>query len=133
MPCGVIVCRDKGLQEEVEYINSVDSTVCGSRDGLAAIAWWCGMKGLDLQKTTESCLELTEYTYCVLQQIGWKCWKNPYVNTIVIARPTESLVKKWQLAVEGDWSHIILMPHIVREDVDRFVSDLSVNTHLLSA
>ena len=133
MPCGVIVCRGKGLQEEVEYINSVDSTVCGSRDGLAAIAWWCGIKGIDLQKTTEACLELTEYTYCVLRQIGWKCWKNPFVNTIVIARPTESLVKKWQLAVEGNWSHIILMPHIVKEDVDRFISDLSVNTQLLSA
>merc|ERR1712216_703732 len=52
MPCGITVTRKKHLEKmsrPVEYLNSVDTTIMGSRNGHAALYMWYALrtKGID--------------------------------------------------------------------------------------
>jgi len=126
-PCGVIVTRHFELGNKVEYINSTDSTLFGSRNGLASIAWWCAIKGYGmpgLEKMTRECMALTGYALDEVGKVVHGCWRNQHSNTVMIPKPRSDVVQKWQLASDGNWSHIILMPHLKQGDVDRFVADL---------
>ena len=59
MPCGVTLSRKenvKKVEEHIEYLNSVDTTIMGSRNGQAALYMWYSLrkKGLEgIQKDVE--------------------------------------------------------------------------------
>jgi histidine decarboxylase len=46
--------------------------------------------------------------------------------TAVFPRPTQAVVRKWQLAPQQEIAHLITMPSVTWEQVDAFVRDLSV-------
>jgi histidine decarboxylase len=43
---------------------------------------------------------------------------------VVFARPSDAVVKKWQLAPYHDFAHIITMPHVTRDLVDKLTEDI---------
>ena len=52
MPCGVALTRKvhvKRVEQRIDYLNSVDTTIMGSRNGHAALHMWHSLrqKGLD--------------------------------------------------------------------------------------
>ena len=52
MPCGVTLARKehvKNVEQRIDYLNSVDTTIMGSRNGQAALYLWYSLrkKGLD--------------------------------------------------------------------------------------
>lgn len=52
MPCGVALCRKEhveNVEEHIDYLNSVDTTIMGSRNGQAALYIWYSLrkKGLN--------------------------------------------------------------------------------------
>lgn len=49
---------------------------------------------------------------------------NKFSNTVVFKKPPEYLIKKWQLAIQGDWVHIVVMQNIDTCKIDKFISDL---------
>ncbi|WP_158260482.1 hypothetical protein [Chlorogloea sp. CCALA 695] len=44
---------------------------------------------------------------------------NQFSNTVVFAKPSRQSIEKWQLAVLGDWAHIIVM-QITKQKLDSF-------------
>lgn len=133
IPCGIVLARKHSVQnikQTIEYIGSFDSTISGSRDGFSVLILWqaikrWGKKGL--RDLVLKSYQMTSYAIQELENIGWPAWHNPFSNIIVIRRPQEFLIRKWQLATEGDISHLILMPGITKTMVDNFVSDLNKN------
>lgn len=57
--------------------------------------------------------------------IGWYAWSNPFSNIVVLKRPPDRLIRRWQLATQGPWSHIVLMPHVREVTIDQFVNELA--------
>ena len=52
MPCGVTLSRKenvKKVEEHIEYLNSVDTTIMGSRNGQAALYMWYSLRKKGLQ------------------------------------------------------------------------------------
>ena len=130
IPCGVVLTRKSKIQlikNAVDYINSFDTTVSGSRDGFSVLILWQVIKKLGVQGLSDrlsDCMKMTDYTLKVLRQISWPAWCNPNSNIVVIKKPPAPLIKKWHLASEDNISHVILMPGIDRETIDCFVQDL---------
>ncbi len=130
VPCGIAIARKEHLSKiggGVEYIGSIDKTISGSRDGFSALLLWqqlmrYGKSGL--KRAVEDCLKMTDYTLGKLRTIDWPCWVNRFSNIVVLKKPSAQLVAKWQLATEGDHSHIVLMPSVKKETIDRFIIDL---------
>ena len=109
MPCGVTISRlqhVKRLEQHIEYLNSVDTTIMGSRNGQAALYLWYSLrhKGLEgLQRDVQHCMETARYLRDSLEAMGWACRLNSLSSTVCLERPLDDkLIKRWQLACQED-------------------------------
>lgn len=131
MPCGVALTLKKHVQNvemRVDYLNSVDTTIMGSRNGHTALHMWHSLrtKGLDgIKSEVEACLSNAAYLRDQLNKVGITCRLNDLSSTVVLERPAhEPFVRKWQLACEEDIAHVVVMPNVTPAKVDLFVSEL---------
>jgi histidine decarboxylase len=137
LPCGVVLVkklyRDR-IGRAVQYIGTLDTTISGSRNGHSPIFLWyaikkLGIEGLHLRIT--QCLEIAAYTVQRLNDIGIAAWRNPNALTVVFPKPSDAIIKKWQLATESGRSHVICMPGVQRADIDRFLTELELTCNKL--
>lgn len=138
LPCGVVLMRDDARRQghHIAYTATPDTTVSGSRCGQAAALLWYAMVtfGRDGHRDRlRRARDLAAYTADALTAIGWTAWRHPHAMTVVLRTPPASVTRKWLLATEGDWSHVICMPGITRSQMDDFVADLASDLRTPSA
>lgn len=131
VPCGVVICcksNVKNIMSNIEYINSKDSTIMGSRNGHAALFLWYalslkGMRGL--KQDVLQCIENSKLLIQLLEKHNIKCMRNELSSTVVFERPLDhAFVKKYQLACCDDIAHVVVMPSVSEEKLRMFVQDL---------
>nr|VFK64633.1 MAG: Pyridoxal-dependent decarboxylase conserved domain-containing protein [Candidatus Kentron sp. TUN] len=130
IPCGVVLAKQenvKNVTRPIEYIDTLDATLSGSRNGITPLFLWYairkyGKKGF--RDIVARCLELARYAVVELDKIDCKAWRNPNAITVVIPPPPQPIVRKWQIAVSGEDAHIIIMPGVTRDLIDEFVADM---------
>eukprot|EP00593_Proboscia_inermis_P006575 CAMPEP_0171322086 /NCGR_PEP_ID=MMETSP0816-20121228/114740_1 /TAXON_ID=420281 /ORGANISM="Proboscia inermis, Strain CCAP1064/1" /LENGTH=354 /DNA_ID=CAMNT_0011820475 /DNA_START=138 /DNA_END=1201 /DNA_ORIENTATION=+ len=132
MPCGVTISRKehvKNVEERIDYLNSVDTTIMGSRNGQTALYLWYSLrkKGIEgIKQDVVHCMETARYLRDEISNLGLACRVNDLSSTVVLERPTdETFVKRWQLACEEDIAHVVVMPNITRDKIDQFVLELN--------
>jgi histidine decarboxylase len=134
LPCGVVIVRASNRERvarPVGYTATPDATISGSRSGHAPLVLWYALRrhGLDgLRRRADRARELAAYTHQRLSEIGWPAHRHPYAFTVVLRTPPETVTKKWVLAGQDQWSHIITMPGLHADQIDEFVADLLVST-----
>ena len=129
MPCGVAITRRKHVEkveQRIEYLNSVDTTIMGSRNGQAPLFMWYSLKRKGMQgikRDVQHCMDTATYLRDELKKAGILAQLNDLSSTVVMERPVEeTLVQQWQLACEEDIAHVVVMPNVTREKIDVFVS-----------
>lgn len=132
MPCGIALSRKehvKKVEEHIDYLNSVDTTIMGSRNGQAALYMWYSLrkKGVEgIKRDVVHCMETARYLRDKLTEAGFTCRVNDLSSTVVLERPLdEKFVKRWQLACEEDIAHVVVMPNVTESKIDRFVQELT--------
>jgi histidine decarboxylase len=130
-PCGVVITRRslrEHLSRQVAYIGTLDTTIGGSRSGHAALRLWYVIRSLGtqgLQRRAEQSRALAAYALDALTELGWEAWRaSPHTFTVVLKSPPAAMLARWPLASTDGWSHIICMPGVTRDHIDRFVADL---------
>ena len=73
----------------------------------------------------EYCLNNAQYAVDAFQKKGIDAWRNPHAITVVFPKPPPPILEDWQIAVKDDDAHIICMPHVTRELIDKLVNDIS--------
>ncbi|MCC5653027.1 histidine decarboxylase [Nostoc sp. XA013] len=130
LPCGVVLTKKKWVEKvetEIEYIGSKDTTILGSRNGHAPLILWYAVRtrGYDgLAREAKTCINDAQYLFQQLQIREDPCMLNSFSNTVVFGKPSQRLIKKWQLAVYENWAHIIVMQNINRKKIDIFINEL---------
>jgi len=131
MPCGIAIARKqhvKKVEQHIDYLNSVDTTIMGSRNGQAPLYIWYSLrkKGLQgIKRDVEHCMDTARYLRDKLSDKGLICRLNDLSSTVVLERPMDdSLIKRWQLACEQDIAHVVVMPNVTRPKIDQFVDEL---------
>ncbi|MAF25936.1 histidine decarboxylase, partial [bacterium] len=130
IPCGVVLALKSNVgrvSRAVEYVGSLDSTISGSRNGFTPLLLWYAIKKYGFngfKKAVRHCIRTAEYAVKKFNEEGIKAWKNDYAVTVVFPRPKDSLAKKWKLAVQDDIAHIICMPQITKETVNKIIDDV---------
>ncbi len=130
LPCGVVLAKQKNVDRiarSVEYIETLDTTLSGSRSAITPLFMWYAFQTIGLagfQKIVPACLEVADYAVQQLQQLDCHAWRHPYSNTVVFDRPTATVTQRWQLACQGNISHLIAMPHVTPAYVDRLLADM---------
>jgi histidine decarboxylase len=133
-PYGVVLTR-RSLRDRVarrgQYHGSTDSTITGSRSGLAPLFLWYRLHQLGweegLRKRAVLARNLAEYAVRRLNDIGWEAWRNPRAFTVVIKTPPPDVLADWALATHGGYSHVICMPGVTGDHIDRFVKALQAS------
>jgi len=94
--------------------------------------WWLIQK-VGYEKWSEQANQImscTAYLKEQLEQIGWPCWSNAYSNTVFFKRPSQAICYEYTLALGyddrfgGELAHVVVMQHVTKEKIDRFISAL---------
>lgn len=130
IPTGVLIAkrsnRDR-IAKGISYIGSFDTTITGSRNGHSPLIMWYAIKkiGIEgLKKRYLKSLETAIYCEQKFKELGIKTWRNPNAITVVFPKACKTVKDKWQLATEGNISHIICMPNVTKEQIDLFIEDV---------
>lgn len=129
-PSGVVVVKNDNKErigQVVEYVGSPDTTITGSRNGHSPLYLWYSIEKYGkegLKKRAEYSLKLAEYTENKLNELNMNAWRNPNTITVVFNKPSQAICGKWQLATERNHAHVICMPSVTKERIDRFLIDI---------
>ena len=129
LPCGVVLTRRDHVERVgrvIELVGVRDTTLSGSRSAMGPLMIWYafaryGDEGF--RKLVSGMLDVAEYAVGQFNERGVPAWRHRNSVTVVIPRPSDEVVRKWQMAPEGDIAHIITMPHVTREMIDEIVRD----------
>ena len=130
IPCGVVITKKSHkdrIAKGISYIGSLDTTITGSRNGHSPLYLWYALKhlGLDgLKERYEYSLSVANYCKEEMEKIGIPAWSNQNAITVVIPKMPKSIQLKWQLATEGDITHIICMPNVTKAQIDELIEDI---------
>jgi histidine decarboxylase len=133
IPCGVVLAKKINkdrVARAVEYVGALDTTLSGSRNGLSPLFLWYGIKrhGKDgFKKIVDYCMETAEYSVKKFNNNGIKAWRNKNSNTVVFPKPSKLVLDRWQIAVHKNIAHIITMPHVTIEQIDKIAKDIVEN------
>jgi len=133
VPCGVVLALKQNVDRiarSIEYIGTLDTTITGSRNAITPLMLWYAIRSRGIEgfrKTVNRCLSRAEYAVNRLNEIGIKAWRNPHAITVVFPKPASAILDKWQLAVQGDFAHIMVMPHVTRKKIDQLATDIISN------
>ncbi|SKA42860.1 L-histidine carboxy-lyase (histamine-forming) [Chitinophaga eiseniae] len=137
IPCGVVVAkksyRDR-IARSVAYIGSMDTTITGSRNGHSPLFLWYALKSLGLaglEKRARHSLSVAAYAVDRFRENGINAWRNPDSITVVFPEPPGNIRRKWQLACENGWSHIICMPNVETSQVDALLAEMTAASVLV--
>ena len=131
IPCGVALTRKEyvaRIARSIEYVGVMDTTLTGSRNGITPLMLWLaweqyGAEGL--RDLVGGMLSVAAYAVERFNGLGIPAWRHRNSATVVIPRPPDDIVRKWQLAPYQDIAHIITMHHVTREMVDEIADDLA--------
>ena len=129
LPCGVVLTKKPHVERvgrAIEYVGVQDTTLSGSRNAFTPLMLWQafarsgddGFRGL-----VKKALDMAEYAVGQFNERGIAAWRHKNSITVVFPRPSPEVFAKWQMAPEGDITHIITMPHVTREMIDELVAD----------
>ena len=129
LPCGVVLTKRPYVERvgrAIEYVGVQDTTLSGSRSAFAPLLMWYafarhGDEGF--RKLVAGSLDTAEYAVGQFNERGIPAWRHRNSITVVFPRPAPEVFLKWQMAPEGEITHIITMPHVTRAMIDELVDD----------
>ena len=130
LPCGVALTRHdyvSRIARSVEYVGVLDTTLTGSRSAFAPLMIWYAFQRHGLEGFTSMVAESlanAEYAVERFKEVGIPAWRNRNSVTVIFPRPSEGVVRKWQIAPFEDIAHLIAMPNVTREAIDALVDDV---------
>jgi len=129
MPCGVVLARQRHVDRvarSVEYVGCMDTTIAGSRNAVTPIIMWSAIQRWGeegFRQRMQHSLAMADYTIAAFAKHGIKAWRHPNSVTVVFPRPADAVIRNWQIAPSGDIAHIITMPHVTCEMIDKVVRE----------
>jgi histidine decarboxylase len=130
-PCGVLVARRAHVDRvraELPYAADSDATITGSRSGHTAAALWWAMQRHGVEghrRRAEQARMVARYAVLALRRHGIEAWRNPGAFTVAFKAPPDDVVRRWSLATQDGWSHLIAMPGVTRDVVEEFAADMA--------
>lgn len=130
--CAVALCRSEMVQTRVEgeYISATDATLSCSRSGLASVLLWYALarKGAaGLARNAWRALDMARYAVDRLQQVGTNPWLNPLSIVVVFDRPAEWVCRRFHLATDGSYAHLVTVGHVTTDVIDELCDALAAD------
>ena len=132
---GIFMSKEKYRMQPAtlpEYIDSPDTTLCGSRNGFSALLLWYAIRAANQYeqvKTAAECMKMAEYAYEQLQTVkaihpSFQIMKGPLSLVVLFSRPNNEIFNKFHLSGRGDFAHIVAMPHVTQTAINKLIRAL---------
>lgn len=120
--------------EEAQYVQGLDYTICGSRNGAQAVSIWMilsthGPKGW--RKNIAGLMDEADRLCGELDALGIPYFRNPHMNIITTKAGyiPEEICYKYRLVSDdytgkAKWWKIVVMPHTKGEVINRFLEEI---------
>ena len=128
-PCGAVILR-RSLRDRIartDPTGAPTTVITGTRNGHAALVLWYTLRRLGvsgLRERAERARDLADYLARRLAELGWAAWHHPHSLTVSLKTPPADLTHRWRLVASEDWSRVVCLPGVTRDQVDRFLADL---------
>ena len=139
-PSGLFLCTrdvyDNQADFNVTYLNSNMRMISCSRDAVQPLKFWWLIQKVGTEGWTRQAAKIMECTAYLKQQldaIGWPAWLNEYSNTVFFKRPSKDIVSVYNLAqgydenFGGNLAHVVVMQHVTKDKIDKFVEALKAD------
>jgi histidine decarboxylase len=135
-PMGIFIANQKTMKNlnpfNVPYLGGAVPTITTSRSALNPLKFWWKINSTSFEKFRENAREMlitAKYALNHMQEAGIRTWNNPLSNTLFFERPPENIMKEYDLApdespVFGKIAHLVVMPHVDKALIDRFINDM---------
>lgn len=136
-PSGLFLCTRETYDNQnnfnVTYLNGNMKMINCSRDAVQPLKFWWLIQKVGYDQWSQQAnrmMECTAYLKQQLDKIGWPCWCNTYSNTVFFKRPSPEICYEYTLALGydehfgGELAHVVVMQHVTKERIDRFIADL---------
>ncbi|MFF0492097.1 histidine decarboxylase [Nocardia sp. NPDC004068] len=130
IPCGIVLARDEDaarLRSGGAEVGTDDDTVTGSRNALSTVLLWYELRRLGvsgLRRRVRRCLAVADYAERRLREEGMRPERPAGGNTVLFDAPEKDVCRRWNLIPLDDRVHLITMPHVTGEHIDRLCADL---------
>jgi len=131
VPCGIVLAKQEHVRRiarSIEYVGTLDTTIPGSRNGFTPLVLWHAIQHWGREgfaQRVHHCLGHAVYAVHRLRSVGVPAWRNPHAITVVFPRPSAEVLGRWQIAVQGNIGHLLVMPQITRAQIDALATDLA--------
>ena len=138
LPCGVVLTKSDyvgRVARSIEYVGAMDTTLSGSRNAVTPLMLWYAFEqhGLEgFRGIVQESLDVAQYAVEEFNANGIAAWRNKNSITVVIPRPSDKVVNKWQMAPYENVAHIITVPNVTRDKIDAAIADCIANPRLTS-
>ena len=129
IPCGIVL----GFRNRVvpfggsaEYVNSMDTTLSSSRNGLSSILLWLVIQQIGAKGLTELANESLDAAFLLalrLEELGISAFCHEHSCIVVFPKPNKLLQKRWHLATFGDFAHVVTLPGVTTEMTEQFIEE----------
>ena len=142
IPGGCLLYRDvlslDRLSVDSPYLTSKNAyTLAGTRDSGSVAACYAAMNHLGREgykRVVDMCMSNTGYLKKRLEELSLEPLLDPLMNILVVRHPRPFRVEEvlfemgWNISVVRDPPSLrfVVMPHVTRESVDRFIPDLEI-------
>ena len=119
---------------EASYVQGLDYTLCGSRNGAQAVSIWMIMQTYGKEgwrKNIDELMQETNRLCAALDDAGIPYFRNPNMNIIstVAGYIPEDICDRYRLVSndyggKAKWWKIVVMPHTIGAVIDHFISDI---------
>ena len=137
-PCGLFFTSKEVMAHQnpydISYLEGSMPMINCSRSATNPLKfyWIAKHKGAEgFKAMADKMFEVTAYLKEKLDEIGWSYWiSDPCSTTVFFSRPDEATMQKYFLAPDyderfgGELAHVIVMPNVGTDVIDRFIADL---------
>lgn len=129
IPCGVVLGfsnRVIPFAGSAEYVNTVDTTLSSSRDGISTLALWLVIQqigALGLAELAIESLNAANQFQVRLEKKGISALCHEHSCIVVIPKPNKFLQKRWHLATLGDFAHVVTVPGVTTKMTEQFIEE----------
>lgn len=129
IPCGIHLSYREAIQAfdgSAEYVGSLDTTLSGSRDGIAAVVLWLLIQRLGprgMTELAEESLELADRFAGSLNDAGEEVIHHEGSCVVAFRKPPEAITRRWHLATRGDCAHVVTVPGVTSEMLATFLEE----------
>merc|ERR1712070_95490 len=127
----VYITKGTGLAEgnsQIKYVKMIDKMISGSRPGDTAVLWQARMYQFDWVEELARCKDNCRFLVGELEKLG--VTSSFQSINVVLPKPSEALMLKYQLMPTDDNCQIVMMPHVSRTQLREFVEEYAAELTL---